>query len=103
MIRHFVLLRFRDDVSDATKAGLYADLKALANHIKGIVDFHAGPNISVETPMIRGFNDAFWFDFADEAVRDAYLVDPDHQAIGGRIVAETIDGPEGVIVVDMKV
>lgn len=101
MIRHFVLLRFKDDVSEATKQSLYDELDALRGHIGGILAFHAGHNISVETHLIRGFKDAFWFDFADEAVRDAYLVDVSHQAAGARIVSHTEGGADGVIVVDM--
>ncbi|MBL0375171.1 Dabb family protein [Rhizobium sp. KVB221] len=103
MIRHFVLLRFRDDVSEAAKTSFYRELDALKGHINGIEAFHAGPNVSVETNMIRGFKDAFWFDFTDEAVRDIYLADAAHQAVGAKIVAQTVGGADGVIVVDMKV
>ena len=101
MIRHFVLLRFKDDVSDATKQSLYDELEALRGHIDGILAFHAGPNVSVETDLIRGFKDALWFDFANEAVRDAYLVDARHQAAGARVVSHTEGGADGIIVVDM--
>lgn len=100
MIRHIVALRFAAGVSGKTKAALYADLAGLRGHIDGILSFHAGPNISVE-PLSRGFDDVFWFDFRDAAVRDAYLVDPAHQAIGGRIVALTEGGAEGVFVFDI--
>ena len=103
MIRHFVLLRFREDVTEAIKASIYRELEALKGHIDGIEAFHAGPNVSVETPLIRGFKDAFWFDFTDESVRDIYLGDSVHQAVGARIVAHTENGAEGIIVVDMKV
>ena len=103
MIRHFVLLRFRDDVSEETKASIYGDLDALRSHIQGIRHFQAGPNISVEYELIRGFKDAFWFDFEDTKVRDAYLADAAHQAAGARIVAHTSGGPDGVVVVDMEI
>jgi len=103
MIRHFVLLRFRDDVSEETKDSIYGDLDALRGHIQGIRHFQAGPNISVEYDLIRGFKDAFWFDFENAAVRDAYLVDAAHQAAGARIVAHTSGGADGVVVVDMEI
>lgn len=103
MIRHFVLLRFRDDVSEETKVSIYGDLDALRGHIDGIRHFQAGPNISVEYELIRGFKDAFWFDFEDAKVRDAYLVDAAHQAAGARIVDHTVGGPDGVVVVDMEI
>ena len=102
MIRHIVALRFRPNVSDAIKAGLYADLAALSGHIDGILDFQSSANVSVE-PLSRGFDDVFWFDFRDTAVRDAYLVHPAHIAIGARIIAETLDGAEGVFVFDVLV
>jgi hypothetical protein len=101
MIRHIVALRFRDGTTAETKAGLYADLAGLSGHIEGILDFKSFANVSVELALVRGFNVLFWFDFRDEAVRDAYLVDPAHQAIGARIVAETAGGPDGVFVFDV--
>lgn len=101
MIRHIVALRFREDVTPATKAQLYTDLAALRDHIDGILDFQSFLNVSVELPLVRGFNDLFWMDFRDAGVRDAYLVDPVHQSIGARIVAETTGGPDGVFVFDV--
>jgi Stress responsive A/B Barrel Domain len=101
MIRHMVALRFRHGTPDATKAALYADLNALGDHIDGIVDFRSFANISVELAVVRGFNDLFWFDFRDLSVRDAYLADPAHQAVGARLVAELEGGADGVFVCDI--
>ncbi|WP_170335399.1 Dabb family protein [Ruegeria arenilitoris] len=103
MIRHLVHLRFESDVSEAEKSALYMDLEGLNGHIDGIVDFQSRRNVSVETDLVRDFNDMFWFDFRDAAVRDAYLVDPTHQEIGGRIVAKTVGGVDGVFVCDIEV
>lgn len=103
MIRHIVALRFRPGTSPETKAGLFAALRGLSGHIDGILDFRSFANVSVERPLVRGFDDLFWFDFRDLAVRDAYLIDPAHQAIGRRIVAETEGGAEGVFVFDVSV
>lgn len=102
MIRHFVLLRFLDSVDAGTKASIYSDLRGLRDHLPGIVGFHAGANVSVETDLIRGNHDAFWVDFADSAARDAYLVDARHREIGARIVANTVGGIDGVTVVDIE-
>lgn len=102
MIRHFVLVRFRDDVDAATKASIYEDLRRLRDHLPGIVGFHAGPNVSVETDLVRGNRDAFWVDFTDAAARDAYLADAKHGEVGARIVASTVGGVDGVTVVDME-
>ena len=103
MIRHLVALNFRAGTADETKRGLYSDLAGLAGRIDGILDFQARPNVSVEDPLVRGFRDVFWFDFRDVGVRDRYLADEVHQAIGKRIVAELEGGPEGVFVMDIEI
>lgn len=100
MIRHLVALRFKPGTSDATKQSLYAELDGLKGHIDGILDFQTRPNVSVEDPLVRDYRDLFWFDFRDAAVRDVYLKDEVHQAIGGRIVAELEGGADGVFVFD---
>lgn len=102
MIRHVVLLRFADGVSVSDKQALYDALAALREYIAGIVDFRAGPNVSVEGPLTQGFDDGFWFDFESAAVRDAYLVHPEHQAIGARIVEAAKGGLDGVLVFDFE-
>ncbi|MGR3370074.1 MAG: Dabb family protein [Sagittula sp.] len=102
MIRHLVHLRFRGDVDAATKQALYDRLDGLADRIDGIEDFQHRQNVSVETPLVRGFLDMFWFDFRDAEVRDAYLVDEVHQAIGADIVACVEGGAEGVFVCDIE-
>lgn len=101
MIRHIVSLRFRPETSAEVKRALYKDLAALSGHIDGILDFRTFANVSVETDLVRGFVDVFWFDFRDLAVRDSYLSDPVHKAIGARIVAELDGGIDGVFVVDV--
>lgn len=101
MLRHLVHLRFRADVTQAQKDALYAELAKLSDHISGIIDFQHRKNISVETPLVRDFLDMFWFDFADEATRDAYLEDSQHQAIGAQIVDCLDGGAEGVFVCDI--
>jgi hypothetical protein len=101
MIRHIVALRFRPATPQATTDRLYAELAGLAGDVDGIRDFQARPNVSVELPLVRGFDDVFWFDFRDLAVRDAYLADPVHQAVGGRILAELDGGADGVFVFDV--
>lgn len=101
MIRHIVALRFCAGTTDAVKQALYDALADLRGHIEGIEDFRSFTNVSVETPVVRGFNDLFWFDFRDVAVRDVYLADARHQAIGARIVAELEGGIDGVFVADV--
>ncbi|MEP3435253.1 MAG: Dabb family protein [Hoeflea sp.] len=103
MIRHFVHLRFAKDTSEADKQALYDQLAGLSDHIEGIIDFQHRTNDSVEIPLVRGFNDMFWFDFTNEAVRNSYLENSVHQAIGAQIVAKTESGADGVFVCDIEV
>lgn len=102
MIRHLVHLRFRDDVDTGQKQALYDRLAGLVSRIDGVEAFHHRENVSVETPLVRGFLDMFWFDFRDAAVRDTYLVDEEHQAIGANIVACLEGGADGVFVCDIE-
>ena len=103
MIRHFVALRYKPGTPQETKDGLMADLAGLSDHIDGILDFQVRPNISVEDPLVRGLRDTFWFDFRDTSVRDVYLNDSAHQAIGTRIVENTESGTDGVFVFDFEI
>jgi len=101
MIRHIVALRFRKDVTQARKDGLYGELDGLRSRLNGMLAFKAFTNVSVEQPLVRGFEDLFWADFTDVSERDAYLTDPEHQRIGAALVAELEGGAEGVLVFDV--
>ena len=103
MIRHLVALRYEPGTSLETKRDLYDRLAALSGRIDGILDFQFRENVSVEDPLVRGYRDLFWFDFRDTKVRDTYLVDEVHQAIGADIVATLEGGPDGVFVFDFEV
>lgn len=102
MIRHLVHLRFREGISAGQKDALYQRLAGLTLRIDGIQGFDHRANISVEEPLVRGFLDMFWFDFRDAKVRDAYLVDQEHQTIGADIVACLEGGADGVFVCDIE-
>ena len=102
MIRHVVALRFGASVSDAEKGALFADLGALQTVVDGVLDFQVRQNVSPETPVVHGFADLFWFDFTEEAVRDAYLVHPKHKAVGARLTT-ACGGVDGITVLDFEV
>ena len=42
-------------------------------------------------------------DFRDAAARDAYLVHPDHQKAGARLVGALAGGVDGLIVFDLAI
>jgi Stress responsive A/B Barrel Domain len=103
VIRHCVFLRFRDDVSSSDRQSIYRDLETLCTRLPGAPAITSGANVSPEVGMDKGYAEGFILDFADAVSRDAYLADPEHQAIAGRIVASTVGGANGVIVFDMEV
>jgi hypothetical protein len=102
MIRHIVALRFKAEISAEQKAGFHAALQALSGHLPGIVEFRSFANVSPEEPVIHGFRDLFWIDFQNASARDAYLVDPGHQAIGAQLVAAAEGGVAGIQVLDVE-
>ena len=101
MIRHMVAVRFPAGLSRSDRDRHFQRLDALRGHLSGIADFRTFRNISPETAIVRGFDDLFWFDFADAAARDAYLADPAHQAAGAALVAALQRGIEDLLVIDI--
>ncbi len=97
-IRHVVLVSFKPDADIAT---LFARLKDLQTSIPGIMAITAGSDTSPEG-LQRGNTHGFTVDFVDAAARDAYLPHPEHQKLGGMIVAAAEGGINGVTVLDWE-
>ena len=102
MIRHIVALRFLPEISPEEKAGFYTALQSLCADLPGTLEFRSFANVSPEEPVVHGFRDLFWIDFQNAEARDAYLVDPTHQAIGAKLVAASEGGPAGIQVLDVE-
>ncbi|WEX77362.1 Dabb family protein [Sinorhizobium numidicum] len=103
MIRHCVFIRFRQEVSEAEKAAIFAEIAVLSERLSGFLGAHIGANVSPETGMDKGYSQGFIVDFADAAARDAYLDDPEHRRAGGKIVAAAQGGVQGVFVYDLEI
>ena len=101
MIRHIVLLNFRDDVSEEHRQEIYADLRALVGKIDGLTSAVFGPNVSPEG-LSQGFRDGFVMELRDAEARDRYLADPRHQAAGRKLVEACEGGLEGVLPFDLE-
>ncbi len=101
MIRHLVLVQFRDDVPDVERKAILAQLEDLRALLPGMVAFAGGANVSPEG-LARGVSHAFSCDFRDAAARDAYLEHPAHKAAGARLVAATRGGVDGLVVIDFE-
>ena len=103
MIRHCVFVRFRPEVERHERDAILADIVALKQRLSGIQAVHLGANVSPEAGMDKGFSEGFIVDFRDAAARDAYLVDPAHQAAGARLVAAADGGIAGILVYDLEI
>ncbi|MDR6860457.1 Dabb family protein [Variovorax guangxiensis] len=95
MIRHVVLLRFKDGIPPDRLAELEQDFAALAGRIDGIRQLEWGVNASPEG-LNKGFTHCFLVSFDNEADRDAYLPHAEHQAFVSHLQPSLAD----VLVVD---
>lgn len=102
MLRHCVFVKFRPSVDRATRDAIYADLARLDRKVPGMLRLNAGANVNPEG-LGQGFDEGFLIDFEGAAARDAYLVHPDHLAIGARIVAAAEGGVNGLFVFDFEI
>jgi len=102
VIRHCVFAKFRADVTDAQRAAIFDDLRALEHKLDGVIAMEFGANVSPEG-LNKGFGHAFTMDFRDAPCRDAYLAHPDHKAAGAKFVAALEGGRDGLIVVDLDI
>jgi len=101
MIRHVVLFKLRPELGPAEVEKIHSDLVALKAVIPGMLNVSFGKDVSPEG-LQRGHTHGFTVDFADKAARDAYLPHPDHQKLGGMIVAATQGGVDGITVLDWE-
>jgi hypothetical protein len=102
MIRHIVLVRFRDEVSEAQIAAIFADLQAIKAVLPGVMAITSGRSESPEA-MERGYMHGFVADFADWAALAAYQTHPDHKRVGAALVAGAVGGIDGILVFDLVV
>ncbi|ENN89075.1 hypothetical protein RHSP_01543 [Rhizobium freirei PRF 81] len=102
MILHCVFLRLKSAMTQEEKRALFESVVALQKVIPGIVDVKYGPNVSPEG-LHGGFVDGFAVTFESPEARDAYLVHPDHVAVGERIVSSTDGGLAGILVFDLNI
>ena len=98
MIRHIVLIRAGSGTDLIELRNVLAALDGLRARLPGMRNFHAGADVSPEG-LQRGYTHAFTIDFADTVARDAYLVDPEHKTLGGRLSA-CVGGRDNILVVD---
>jgi len=102
MIRHIVLVRFMQDVTEAQIATLFQDLSTLTDSLAGARNFTGGRSESPEQ-LEHGYRHGFVIDFDTWADLQAYAIHSTHQALGSKIVANADGGLDGIIVLDLPV
>lgn len=95
VLRHLVLYKFKQDVTEKEIQEVADAFGELPKRIDAVKDFEWGLNVSKEGKS-EGLTHAFLVTFADEAGREAYLVHPAHQ----EYVQIVKDRREKVVVVD---
>jgi heme-degrading monooxygenase HmoA len=102
MIRHIVLMRAREDVTEAHIATIFADLAAIREKLPGILSIHTGRSESPEK-IERGYMHGFTVDFTDWDALAAYQAHPDHKRAGAALVAASEGGLDGILVFDLPI
>ena len=101
MIRHIVLLDLPSGFDQVELAEIMERLDALRGTISGFAHFEHGVNRDFES-MSKDCTYGFICHFADKDSAHRYLVDPDHKALGQRLVSLCRDGVQGIKVIDME-
>jgi quinol monooxygenase YgiN len=82
MIRHVVLFTWDDEMTEELERQFAAELTALATRTKGVLSYHAGPDLG----LVEGnFDFAVVGDFEDAESYLGYRDHPEHQEIITRI------------------
>lgn len=102
MIRHIVLTKFKAETAEEKIAEIYAGLSDLADKLPGAHSFAGGRSESPEQ-IERGYMHGFVIDFDSWDALKNYADDPEHQALGGQLVANAIGGMNGILVLDLDV
>lgn len=102
MIRHIVLTKFTPETPEAKIVEIYAGLSALADKLPGAQNFTGGRSESPEQ-IERGYMHGFVIDFDSWDALKSYADNPEHQALGGQLVAHAIGGIDGILVLDLDV
>ncbi|MHC4302269.1 MAG: Dabb family protein [Planctomycetota bacterium] len=81
VLRHVVLLKFKDDAAAADIRKVENAFAALPSKVDVIYDLEWGTDVSVEN-LQQGFTHCFFVSFRSEADRAEYLPHPAHEEFG---------------------
>ena len=97
-VKHIVLLKFKDGTTEEQIGKFFEDVLDLSETVPGIDDYVSGTNCSLESRN-QGLTHGFIMTFSDAAVRDAYIVHPEHE----RFKTMALGGVENLLVFDFEV
>ena len=75
---HVFAFQWKPDATEARKAQAAKDIHAFQGVIPGLLETHAGPNLS---PRGKGYTFGGIMRFSDQAALEAYVQHPSHQAL----------------------
>lgn len=101
MIRHIVLLDLPPHYDHAELAEIMQGIDNLRETIDGFVHFEHGINKDFEG-MSKNFAYGFVCHFANDDTSRAYIINPEHNALGQRLVNLCRGGVKGITVVDLE-
>lgn len=99
MIRHIVLIQFKNTLSSPEIEEVFTKLANLQKVIPQILKFTWGENNSPEN-LHQGYMYGFAMDFKNHIDRDIYLEHPEHLKIAEYILPRLQDGLNSVVVFD---
>jgi Stress responsive A/B Barrel Domain len=102
MIRHIVLVKFKETISADAIASMFSDLSAIKQKLTGVLSITSGKSESPEK-IERGYLHGFIIDFVDWQALQNYQDHPDHRALGARLVDSAVGGLDGILVFDLAV
>ena len=102
MIRHIVLLQIPSHVSEEKIAKIMGQLETAALAVPGMVAFCGGAK-RPGSGLSQGFTHAVNIDFVDEAARDVYLSEQDHDRVGIRLSEMTEGGLGGILIMNINI
>ena len=102
MIRHIVLIRPSPRPAGESRSRRSRPCsRHLQARLDGFLAYHGGPDVNFEG-LDRGYRHGHVLDFADQSARMRYHDDPEHKALGARLVAAADGGVDGLLVVDFE-
>ncbi len=100
MIKHIVVFKVKDGLTDAQKEDVLNSIRSLKDRVPGIVDLQVGENFSERS---QGFTHALVVRFVDRAALDGYLPHPAHQDVVQNHFLPYLDESTPRIVVDFEI